>query len=223
LPNIPDAIVAQMNDIARGEMKCSNILPFDDNASTATSAPSHDPIEEIPTIHDEADRVAAADDLPFIDSATAEADTADHTPDSVTEPDQQASSPVDVPPSSDDSSPSSEPTPASPESSEPAPRSDRHGYRRFLYAFSARARTALQSYSESVREAIRLEIEQLHQKGVFEPTSVVRPGHRVIPCSYFVKEKYNGDGKLMKLKGMHQRTLFGYPQKMELDIGGYHY
>jgi hypothetical protein len=77
LPNIPDAIVAQMNDIARGEVKCSNIVPFDDNASTATSAPSHDPIEEIPTIHDEADRVAAADDLPFIDSATAEADTAE--------------------------------------------------------------------------------------------------------------------------------------------------
>jgi hypothetical protein len=44
-------------------------------------------------------------------------------------------------------------------------------------------------------------IEQLHQKGVFEPTSVVRPGHRVIPCSYFVKEKFNGDEKLMKLKG----------------------
>jgi hypothetical protein len=72
LPNIPDTIVVQMNYIARGEMQGSNIISSDDkddNNSSATSAPSH----EIPTIHDEADRVAAADDLPLIDSATAEA------------------------------------------------------------------------------------------------------------------------------------------------------
>jgi hypothetical protein len=165
LPNIPDAIVVQMNDIARGEIKGSNVASSDkdDNDSPAASVPSH----EIPTIHDEAkNRVAAADDQSPIDSASHSADT----PDPVVEPDQQASTPVDVSPSFDDSSPSSEPTSVSPESSEPAPRSDRHGYRRFLYAFSMRARTALQSYSESVPEAIRLEIEQLHQKGVFEPT-----------------------------------------------------
>jgi hypothetical protein len=70
-----------------------------------------------------------------------------------------------------------------------------------LFAFHSRAHAALQTYAEKVREAIHNEMQQLHHKGVFEPISEMPLGHRVIPCSYFVKEKYNGDGHLIKLKG----------------------
>lgn len=107
-------------------------------------------------------------------------------------------------------------------------RANRHGYRQ-LQGFPQskenkskksvhhiRVNEALRLYGDKARDTILQEMNQLVTKEVFSPFSDSTDGVTIIPCSAFLKEKYDANGNFVKLKG--RIVAGGHIQKRNENI-----
>jgi hypothetical protein len=92
---------------------------------------------------------------------------------------------------------------------------------RSQYVFNMSVRDGIDRYGDKAKEAIRKELQQLMEKGVFQPVHLkelsIDERRGVIPSKMFLKDKYKADGTFDKIKarlvaGGHRQDRGNYTE-----------